>query len=65
MAQGKNDHTDESRLQLIQELDKFIEESKKKWGTPPPLTPEEEDELETEIHNYHRTKILPTEPPIK
>ena len=54
MTHGKTDHSIASREKVFRETEELLAEMRAKHGHPRPLTPEEQDRLETELHNHHR-----------
>ena len=59
MSQDKTDHSIESIKQMMAEVDQILKKHDAKYGKPPPLSEEEQDRMNTEIRNYHRTRQAP------
>ena len=54
MSADKKDHSTGSLEKILRETDEFLKEYDAKYGKPRPLSPEEAEELETEIRHYLR-----------
>ena len=59
ISKAKTVHSIESIKQMMAEVDQVLKEHDAKYGKPPPLSEEEQDRMNTEIRNYHRTRQAP------
>lgn len=53
------DDAAKARQKTFEKVDKLLQELKEKYGQLPPLSPEQEDKLHTEIHNWNRSRGTP------
>jgi len=54
MSADKKDHSTGSLEKILRETDEFLKDYDAKYGKPPPLSPQEVEQLESEIRNYLR-----------
>ena len=54
MNEAKKDHSTGSLEKTLRDTDEFLRDYDQKYGKPKALSPEEAEELETEIRHYLR-----------